>query len=539
MSSRKSKSKKSESPSLPIETIEEIFKYITNQSTLYSCLFVNRLWCRKIVPILWARPSPLLYKERSAKSLIESYVSCFDHEERAILFADDELTSMVDDDLLHLPSPLFEYAAFLKELNYPMLRMAVRRCYRKLGNEEFSKKIKPSKPALNPNRQNTVMKALCRLFMRSATLDCVVLDSEEDIPSVAMFTRGQLAPLVNVTKLVLQITNNAPNILGLIRKLPAICTGIKNLTIEFSVDNPNEAESLATIIYAQQNLMNVELKGTSPKIVPIMEALGSQSRTLTSVKFEKIDYQWASLEVLGRCTNLRNVDFVSDDLNSRVNEEYTVDQPKQQSGVNGAAFTLRSLKLQNQAPSFSAAVVKMGGSSLKKLTLDKISTEIVQTILRSATRITHLYLDITSSQNLNFENHCSLIGGLKLTFLRLTSSNSSKEIDTLLTLLINKMPTTLRSLELEQEFSLPPLGAFLEKCDAPLKELTLFPNTAIDTEYLTTVMNYTKEKKSLKILNLNLSWESGLVNGRFTRKMTDELQQCIFTVHLDKLRNID
>src|SRR6266542_3956598 len=123
------KLKKHNLPSLPSETIDDIFKYINDQSTLYSCLFVNRAWCRKIVPILWARPKPLVYKERSSKSIIETYVSCFDNEEKAILYSEEVLSHT---EILELKSPLFEYAAFLKELNYPLIRMAVRRCYRNL-----------------------------------------------------------------------------------------------------------------------------------------------------------------------------------------------------------------------------------------------------------------------------------------------------------------------------------------------------------------------------------------------------------------------
>src|SRR6266498_3596457 len=103
-------------PSLPSETIDDIFKHIRHDpSTLYSCLFVNRAWCRKIVPILWARPKPPVYKESSSKSLIETYVSCFDKEEKAILFSEEDLSHTE-----HLKSPLFEYAVFLKELNYPL-----------------------------------------------------------------------------------------------------------------------------------------------------------------------------------------------------------------------------------------------------------------------------------------------------------------------------------------------------------------------------------------------------------------------------------
>src|SRR5207253_1027954 len=74
-------------PTLPPEIIDHILKHIKDQNTLFSCLLVNRLWCRKVVPVLWAKPKPLLYKEKASRSLIETYISCFNEEEKSILFS--------------------------------------------------------------------------------------------------------------------------------------------------------------------------------------------------------------------------------------------------------------------------------------------------------------------------------------------------------------------------------------------------------------------------------------------------------------------
>ncbi|CAG8588639.1 4560_t:CDS:1 [Cetraspora pellucida] len=529
MSGKKSKGKKSISPSLPSETINEIFKKIDNQSTLYSCLFVNRFWCRSVVPILWAKPNPLLFKTGSSKSLIESYVSCFNQDERRILFSNDELSS-VDDDFLHLPSPLFEYAAFLKELNYPVLRKAVRKCYKTLGNYEFSKKIKPKIPGLEVTRQATIMKALCKLFMRSSHLDSVILDSIDDIPAISIFTRSP--SLANLSQLVVLINNESSNTSILVKKLSVICTGIRHLKIELSVDDPSEAENLSTLIRAQQSLLTFELTGFAPRINPILSALESQSSSLTFVKFNNTNYQWASLDVLGKCTNLRTIEFHSED--QKISQELTAKEITSTT-VSGVSFSLRTLKLINQTPKVASAVIKTGGSSLKSLWINTINTEVVQAILRSTTRIVHLYLDVADIPEINIDNYLQLIHGLKLINLRLSSINM-KNLDALLTAMVKIVPSSLRHFELEQDYSLPALGEFLSNCPVPFNELSLFPNAAIDTEYLTTVLSFTKERKSLKYLHLNLSWEYGLATGKFTRDMDKEIQQCIYTINLDLLR---
>ena len=39
------------------EINNEIIQYFQNDfSTLYSCIFVNRLWCRLAIPLLWENP---------------------------------------------------------------------------------------------------------------------------------------------------------------------------------------------------------------------------------------------------------------------------------------------------------------------------------------------------------------------------------------------------------------------------------------------------------------------------------------------------
>ncbi|CAG8615396.1 24819_t:CDS:2 [Dentiscutata erythropus] len=460
------------------------------------------------------------------KKSIKSYVSCFNDDERRILFSDE--LSEGDDDSLHLQSPLFEYATYLKELNYPVIRMAVRKCYKTLGNDKFSETIKPRIHGLSVSRQATIMKALCKLFLRSSNLDCIILDSNDDIPVVSIFTRSQ-SSFVNLSKLVVLINNVSTNTSILIKKLPAICTGIRHLKVDLNVNDPTEAENLSTLIRAQQSLLTFELTGVAPRINPILSALESQSTSLTFVKFNNINYQWASLDVLGKCTNLRAIEFHSED-----HQDCTANDSIPTT-VTGVSFSLRSLKLFNQTPKVTAAVIKTGGSSLKNLWINTINTEVVQAILRSAVRIIHLHLDFDNIPEINLNNYLQLIRELKFIHLRLSSTNM-KSLDALLIAMAKNLPSSLRHLELEQDYSLSALGEFLSNCRVQFDELSLFPNAAIDTSYLTTVLGFVKERKSLKFLHLNLSWEAGLVNGRFTRDMDKEIQKCIYTINLDLLR---
>src|SRR5438874_10619987 len=62
--------------SFPPDCISDILKFLDDDlDTLYSCLFVNRLWCRMTVPVLWSNPFRFNFNEKSVH-LIHIYVSC-------------------------------------------------------------------------------------------------------------------------------------------------------------------------------------------------------------------------------------------------------------------------------------------------------------------------------------------------------------------------------------------------------------------------------------------------------------------------------
>uniref|UniRef100_U9T5A3 F-box domain-containing protein n=1 Tax=Rhizophagus irregularis (strain DAOM 181602 / DAOM 197198 / MUCL 43194) TaxID=747089 RepID=U9T5A3_RHIID len=46
------------------ELTNEIIQYFRKDfSTLYSCILVNRLWCRLAIPLLWENPFPISYSK--------------------------------------------------------------------------------------------------------------------------------------------------------------------------------------------------------------------------------------------------------------------------------------------------------------------------------------------------------------------------------------------------------------------------------------------------------------------------------------------
>src|SRR4051812_36186723 len=81
---------------LSTDCLEEILEYLEiDKSTLYSCLLINRLWCKISVRILWRNIwwfKYNIYKEqyplRVASSILSTLVACLPNESKELLYKD-------------------------------------------------------------------------------------------------------------------------------------------------------------------------------------------------------------------------------------------------------------------------------------------------------------------------------------------------------------------------------------------------------------------------------------------------------------------
>src|ERR1700722_14056362 len=96
---------------LPGDCLHEIFKYLEGDKiTLYSCLLVNRLWCKVSVRFLW----------REVQNY-ETLITCFPNESKEILYKNRILISI---DAIIKP-PLFNYAGFCKVLSINQIKCQI------------------------------------------------------------------------------------------------------------------------------------------------------------------------------------------------------------------------------------------------------------------------------------------------------------------------------------------------------------------------------------------------------------------------------
>lgn len=118
---------------LPDECLLEIFKYIDEKS-LYSLLLVNRTWCRISIPLLWRKPFKE-YRTNEHFKVILPLISYLDKETRKSLKIEENKTNYYIQE-----KPTFNYASFIKELDYTNMCYQAITCLKKLRSnpKEYS-----------------------------------------------------------------------------------------------------------------------------------------------------------------------------------------------------------------------------------------------------------------------------------------------------------------------------------------------------------------------------------------------------------------
>src|SRR5579871_1491283 len=95
---------------ISVECLRIIFNELTDAITLYSCLLVNRKWCRFVVPILWRKYSKYSYlcDKKLQYSFFNTILYFLPASSKQLLFDNDiKLPSKI-----LIKPPLFNYIDF-------------------------------------------------------------------------------------------------------------------------------------------------------------------------------------------------------------------------------------------------------------------------------------------------------------------------------------------------------------------------------------------------------------------------------------------
>jgi hypothetical protein len=122
---------------LPADVISEIFHNLTGDTkTLYSGLFVNKLWCHVIVPLLWRDPWEIVKsRQRTCETYNFLHVLCGClSEESKNLFLDLGL-------IFQIQYPRFNYASYIRVMNTRYINESITRKFCSNDRDNFKRQL--------------------------------------------------------------------------------------------------------------------------------------------------------------------------------------------------------------------------------------------------------------------------------------------------------------------------------------------------------------------------------------------------------------
>ncbi|CAB5212196.1 unnamed protein product [Rhizophagus irregularis] len=131
------------------ELIYEVLKYFKSDfSTLYSCILVNRLWCRLAIPLLWE--NPFSYPTKNF-NFIEIYLHNLNGDLKT------KLNEYLIKEHIFRSNTLFNYPSFIKYLNTWRIISSIK--------EWSSNALKPEHRNLDPNFGRLIQMSLFKMFI--------------------------------------------------------------------------------------------------------------------------------------------------------------------------------------------------------------------------------------------------------------------------------------------------------------------------------------------------------------------------------------
>ncbi|CAB5182298.1 unnamed protein product [Rhizophagus irregularis] len=267
------------------ELIYEIVRYFRNDyKMLYSCILVNRLWCRLTIPLLWEDPFSIAVEDCNYYYLTESYeLKNYDFIGTYLYNLNDEDKTKLNeygiDNSVFPLNTLFNYPSFIKCLNTQNLSFSIEEWINIVGtitNDERSPISPNENPLSNPIfDQNNIF--LSRFILLS--LIKIFIENEVNLYTFELEITSTLNSdkeyFNSIFKLILQNPNLICNIKNLklyfnetitnvtfLKCLYYNCNSISSLYFRFNdnnnnINNESITESLSKIINSQQNIKKI------------------------------------------------------------------------------------------------------------------------------------------------------------------------------------------------------------------------------------------------------------------------------------------
>jgi hypothetical protein len=271
---------------IPIECLDGILEYFEEDKlTLYSCLLVNRLWCKISVRILWRdiwnfkRLYYQLRPLRVASSILSTLIACLPNESKELLYKNKIFISTPTSN-----SPLFNYAEFCKILLIHEITMTI----------DYVFKEKPSINSLSlKDGNNLVANEIIKMFTNQISslkkLSCYYYNRYYHL-NISL-------PYFPAAKDLSQLCCSSNLSSDFFYHLSQICHNIQSISIEFY--NDDISNGLKELFLLQNNLKNLSLFAFNGSWVNIIPAITKHSHTIKKLQLygdsEKLPLSFVSL----------------------------------------------------------------------------------------------------------------------------------------------------------------------------------------------------------------------------------------------------
>ncbi|CAG8478249.1 10221_t:CDS:1 [Cetraspora pellucida] len=452
---------------------------------LYKYLFVNRFWCRCIIPILWRRP-------RIDARVIRTYLSCLNY---------DELKNLIPFRInipTNQPPPLFEYGKFLEIVNISDINKSVKSWLTKEGYKiETGTWYRVSEPRdyLMNSVRATIWRMLMRKCRRIISIDLKLDLGEGDIPDICSKSAIYYLKIFNFNVLSRTFKENEnvyKNSIELLRKLPSLSTGLKRILWNSSL----YPDLLVNLIQKQNGLESFNISQTSfrSNLTVLSSLRDTQSTTLTSFFASYVHFNETSIQIISGFHNLKTLSL-----------SYCAGlEPRHCEIINGASFRLNNIILRHNSWFFEIdlAIFTKAGRDLRTITLyNNFSSEIIREVHKHCPNIKKMIIYIESSMYI--PSFCNWINGLQnLHTLIIIDAIACPRISEL----AEKLPKSLKHLKYHGNLTpIDVFSKFFECCIVPLNTISIYPiSFNYDfNQYISVIFEFAIRVKSLKRLFLS------------------------------------
>ncbi|RGB42364.1 hypothetical protein C1646_751008 [Rhizophagus diaphanus] len=219
------------------ELIYDIIKYFKNDfSTLYSCILVNRLWCRLAIPLLWENPFSI---PNENYNFIRIYLHNLNDDLKA------QLNEYKIDDNLFPTNTLFNYPIFLKYLYTDTIISSI---------EKWSKDIElKNRPIIEFKR--LIYMSLFKIFIKNeANIHTFHIFYIDDIIELILQNPEFLHNIRNLKISCNHTLNRIPQLINLCQNLKIISLDYNFSFLLYQLSN-HSSNTLNTIV-----LSNIDFK---------------------------------------------------------------------------------------------------------------------------------------------------------------------------------------------------------------------------------------------------------------------------------------